>query len=530
MSDPEGDAASGMRSLFGTGSVYTIAKGIQLAAAFLLLPFLTRWLSPAEYGIVTTALVVGQVMNGLATAGMPVAVPLQYFDGPDGPSEARTLLPWTILLAAAIVLAIDLLGPIWSSLVFSTGYATAIRIAVWAALPMATLSAVQALLQSSGRAAHYAAITIAGTVGAQAVGLAAVLFLGATADNYLMGVIAGSALAAAMAVVSIRLPVFRLRRRHLLFIALRRGIPSIPHDIGQYLIFAGDRVVLGHISGLAAVARYQVSYAVGTLGMAFVSAFAGAWAPLILGAPEESRWDLLARTTATLYRISALFAGALSLSAPLVLAILAPASYRPYDLARVTAIVSIAILPYVWLYANVLIVLQARRPGVLGCATPVSAIANVFLNLALVPWLGITGSAIATVITFTLEAIILKVWVRSMAPVPWRTRNAATSWLLGISLATAGGLCPTSPLWLVGRGCATLAIAGAVLVTVRDAMRSGLKPAVAEVDREGRRARRRAAKESLAAQLRRRGREPMNTGSNAIDGRDERHGEPDGPP
>jgi O-antigen/teichoic acid export membrane protein len=467
--EPEIPASAGksnpaLRHLLGAGSIYATTKALHVTAAFLVLPLLTRVLAPAEYGAVATALVISQLLSVTISAGMPISVSLAYFRTPDGPDRSRTLILWTILGALAIVLLIDVLGPLWGDLFFGLGYATPIRVAVWTAVPIAVLSTVQAFLQVSRRARLYAGLTVLATAGGQCLGLVFVHVLDRSASAYLFG-------AALAGIIYTGLNARGFRDWRPLASAVRKGLPTMSHDLSQYLISAGDRLVLVRLLGLSAVGRYQIAYAIGALGMAFVSAFAGAWAPLILAAPEESRWQLLADSTMLLYRISALVLGGLAIGAPIALKVIAPASYDPDGLTRIAAIVSISMLPYVLLYSSVLIVLTLERTGILGWATPFSAVANVALNFLLVPHFGIMGSAVATVTTFSIEALILRSRTRRLVRVPWQPARAFRWWSLALGLAAAGGLLPTSSTWLVLRGILAGAIVAALVATIRRALR-----------------------------------------------------------
>jgi peptidoglycan biosynthesis protein MviN/MurJ (putative lipid II flippase) len=93
-------------------------------------------------------------------------------------------------------------------------------------------------------------------------------------------------------------------------------------------------------------------------------------------------------------------------------------------------------------------------------ATLVAAAVNIGLNVVMVPFLGITGSAIATVLSYALCARLTRPPVSSGLQVPGASVLLRT--LIGgaVAVTLAIGALPTSPVWLVIR----LAIgAGALL-------------------------------------------------------------------
>ena len=98
---------------------------------------------------------------------------------------------------------------------------------------------------------------------------------------------------------------------------------------------------------------------------------------------------------------------ALSLAAPLVLRIMAPASFDTASLAAVVSIVLLSSIPFAWYASNLRRMLAFRSTRSLVYIAPICALINVLLNLLLVPHLGIEGSAIATVLAFAVLAILV---------------------------------------------------------------------------------------------------------------------------
>ena len=76
-----------------------------------------------------------------------------------------------------------------------------------------------------------------------------------------------------------------MRRRHsevdpgrtvdtrLLGASLRLGVATVPHALAIYVVSAGDRILVERELGLSSVARYQVAYLVGALGLTVAGAF-----------------------------------------------------------------------------------------------------------------------------------------------------------------------------------------------------------------------------------------------------------------
>ncbi len=161
--------------LLRQGSVYTLGIVIQVAAAALVVPVLSRTFSPSELGIIALALTIQLLLGRVAAAGLPIAITRSFYDeGPDGGIEAsRQLIVSTVLLAVLVIGVAALSAPLWIGLL-AVGDSAGLAVGVALALPAAMSAAVLALLRVQQRPAAYLAVTLISSVGAQLLGLAAV--------------------------------------------------------------------------------------------------------------------------------------------------------------------------------------------------------------------------------------------------------------------------------------------------------------------------------------------------------------------
>ena len=469
-----GSASSGggVRELLGRGSVYTLATAAQAMAGLLVVPVVTRLLDPAEYGVVASAMVVLQLLGLAAALGLPGVIMLEWFDGADGPTRARRLAVTTVLGAVLVAALVDLTGPWWSTLFSGLGYDAPLRLAVWSAVPLAAVGASQGLLRSARRAGTFVAVTLAATLGAQLLALAAMLVVGATPTAYFGGLFVGLSTAglAGLLLGGVRSPRpadLRVTRR-----SLGTGMPTVPHSIALFALFAVDRVMVERYDGLAAAGRYQLAYLVGAVGLSLVAAVNNAWSPIILSAQSDARWRALAQTSKALTRLAVPIVAGTALAAPILLGVAAPSSYDTAALSDVTVLVAASLLPYVLYLSNVHVVFFHRRTNVLAVATPVAATANVALNVLLIPAWGLAGAAVASVLGYLLLAGFVALAARRLAAVPWAAADRWWCWLAGAAAVSVALVLPTEGgPWLVLRGLGTVLAGAAVLVVGRAALR-----------------------------------------------------------
>lgn len=470
---PTSSAPGGeVSALFARGSIYTAATALQLTAGVLVLPAITRLLTPGAYGHLATALVTLQILTYVAALGLPYAITLEYFDKRRGALAVQRLLATGAVASLAVTFLVDLFGPVWSSgLLSGVEYDLPLRLAVWAAAPTAVMLATQALLRSQNRTKAFVSVTVLGTVGAQLCGLALVVFVERSVSWYLTGMLVGLSAAAASGLAYCGVARLRLCSLDGLLSGVRLGIPTIPHAMAIYVVSAGDRIIVQRELGLEAVARYQVAYLIGALGLTLVSALNNAWAPLVYGAPNERRWSVLAETSAAVYRLAGIVVAGIAIGGPLALAVMAPGSYRSADTTTVTGVVSLSTIVYVAYFANAHVIFHSRRARSLAWATPLSAALNIGMNLVLIPRFGLIGAAYATVACYGTQALLASRIRRRITGVQWVSGAATRAGALAVAAVLASALVPADGTWLVLRAV----VAGGLVVLfghrVRDLVR-----------------------------------------------------------
>lgn len=474
-------AGTELNFLARRGSIYTVATAVQLSMYLLVLPAVTRTLPAAEFGVLTTALVVVQLLTYVAAMGLPYALTLDYFDDLAGEDAARLLVILTAGFAGLVALVADLSGPWWSRAVFDTiDYGPAMRFAVWAAVPFAVLLSAQALLRSADLAARFVLVTIIGTIGAQCAGLILIWSYEPTAATFMAGYFAVLS-AGALSGIVLSHSVQRYRGATSVRVVLRRGLalglPTVPHALAMYLLVAGDRVIIERVDGLDSVARYQVAYLVGALGITLAGAINNAWGPMIYGAAASRRWSVLNSTESEILAVGALATAGIALSSPLLLAVLAPSGYDPAALAPVTAIVALCTLPYISYLADAHVIFFERRPWLFTWMTPLTAMANLGLAMVLVRTIGLVGAAIASFLAYVLMAALVAWARRALIDEPRNWSRLWPWWAVGVAGASLGALLPTHGALTAVRVLLCIAIGVLALRRIRSITTGGIAEA-----------------------------------------------------
>ena len=463
----ESDVRPGRR-LLGKGSIYTLGTALQLSAAALAIPVITRLLGSAEFGAVALAMAIQLMLTGLATLGLPAAVLRFFFDHQetaDGAATARSLIVSAAVIAGGVVLAVLLAGVIWAP-ALSHSNPGSVLLGTFLALPAAVIGACLALLRAQERPRPFIVITLLASAGAQLLGIIALLI-----DRQPFVYMTGVAIAfVSAAIVALRLTgafASAPADRGLLRSALRYSVPTVPNTISVSVLAVGDRVVIQAISGSSAVGKYQIANAFGTLVIGFLVALQNAWIPITFGASEERRWATLAEIAALVTRLAALGAGVLALLALPVLKIVVPGDYDPEHLADVASVAVLASLPTVAFIAHGQVLLWTKHTKPLIVISPAAAALNLVLVAVLLPPFGLIGVAAATVLAILAQAAMTRRAAASMAQVSWHWGRDAASYGIAAALVVIALLLP-STAWAMGARAAISALAaGTLLLVVR---------------------------------------------------------------
>lgn len=431
-----------VRRLFRQGSVYTIGAVVQLSASAVVLPIVTRLLEPSEYGVVALVLALNVVVAALVGLGIPAAITREFFEHDEVlDPRATTLIVTTglvALLGAAIVAATI---PLWQPAI-APGQGTALLLGVVIAVPAATAGAASSLLLVQERPIGYTAIVLAGSLGAQVMGIGALLLISRDATAYLSGYLVGAVAGAVIGLVLSGAVGVGPAPRDVLRRALSLGLPTVPHSLAIFVLALGDRIVIQAVSDSREVGRYQVAYALGSLGLAFLAALQNAWVPITFSLTHAERWRSLAGMTTLVTRLGALAAVGLTLVAPYGLELLAPADYDAEDLEPVVAIIAASAIAWAIYLPMSQVLFWERYTRPLAWITPLAATLNLALVAVLTPAWGLEGAALATLVALSLQAALCARAAGRVADVPWEVSHGAVTVGLGAAGVAAMLLLP----------------------------------------------------------------------------------------
>ena len=427
--------------------IYLSTVGAGQAVSLLLLPVVTYYLTPAQFGEYTVVLALTTLVGRLGSSWIRVVVMRLYFDRVR--EENTRPLFWTAAALQATSMTVLL------ALGYSLLYLIGVRVGIGVYLAGSVSVIVSALyLVSIGllRAGHRPLLFGAAefTSASLRLGLTWLgLDLGYRTPAALFVLATGSVIAA-LVVAAFGIP--RLLRgrggpdRASAAELIRLGVPSIPHAVGSWVVALSDRPLLAHFAGLSAVGVYSVAYSVADRAISGLTAglYMMAW-PALLRVWSEDPSGTPRRISQYLGVFLALTTGPavlLSLEREFLLAVLVSNDF----------VGAADVVPYVvagaWLtgiasYLNRPLELS-KRYGALSAITMTAAGLNFALNLILIPAVGALGAAMATTAASAALAVFSAVYAARVAPIAWPWRASAFTLAAAVAAALVSRLFASS--------------------------------------------------------------------------------------
>jgi O-antigen/teichoic acid export membrane protein len=471
----------------------TLVYGIGGSAAQIInvafIPVFTRIFTPAQFGALDFLLTLNAIGVLIAQAGINSAV-FYYYRRHDDTAERRAMTATALVVVGTLGAALAILGaifaaPISRAVLLSDAYAVAVGLAfVWIPVNVIGTLALD-LLRLEFRPAAYSVLGFGRTLLASAVG--AVLagpfgwgVAGMLASYVLIG-LAGALVTIWLARSSLRRSYDSDAARRL----LRFGLPLIPTGLAYWIIAYSDRYLIIQILGIADAGIYSLANRVSMGVQLVLYAFEAAWWPFAYArAREPDHRQLFSRIFTTFWFGMTALLVLLGLFAREILLVLSTPAFLPA-------------YPYVGILALALVVHGAygiisigvqlgQRTVHMAWTSGLAAAVNIGLNLVLIPWIGILGAAIATLVAYAVSTALLFVVAQRAYPIPYRLRGAALAVAVGAGMLGAGLVLDaqaTEASWALGVTAAKLALVAFGVLSISLAMHLTPQRALAELRR-----------------------------------------------
>lgn len=418
-----GAEAKRSRGVVGTASIYLLTSALSAAIPFLLLPVLTRVLSPADYGIVAMFGLMLAVFGAFTGINVHGAISVRYFQLGREELAAYVSTCLAILAASTAVtgLVVVLAGS-WLSELTSVP-ADWLLVAVVVAGLQFVVNVRLSLWQVTGRAHAYGALVLSQGFLNAAASLLLVLAIGMGWEGRVIGQVLAACCCAAIAIWHLWRTEFirppTTWRKHATD-ALSFGIPLIPHVMGGLLIVAADRFVIVNILGTTEAGIYmvalQVAQVIGFATDSFNKAFTPWLMKRLAGSEAASRLAIV-RGTYVYFAVILAAAWLYGALAPAMLELLVGGSFQ----AAGTLVIYLALgFAFGGCYFMVTsYIFFESRTGLIAGVTLFSGLVNILLAIVLVSRYGLEGAALAFMLSNAMTFAISWWMAQKVHPMPW---------------------------------------------------------------------------------------------------------------
>ncbi len=401
---------------------YAAAEQLSRVVGLFLLPLFTHYLSESEYGTKELLAVTLSVLAQIAGISITAAMARHYFDGASAEHKRVVVsTTWITVAVVAGLLALSLTGASFALdgwwMFENPRMAHLFRITLAILWFQMLREVLGRYLQTEQRSLLFGTLAFAKVVTELVLQIVFVAGLRRGLEGAFEAVLISEATFAAIYSIGL-LPKLGLSFSRPIFAGLIAfALPLVPNGVLQFCLHSADRYFVEWFATRNDVGIYALAYKLGYIGnYALLGPFLMVWYPYVfsLGAIDKQRrivgelgpYFLFVLTAATLV---------ISLFAREIVDLVAESEgYR----AAASAVPWIALGYWFWGWFQIAqtgfyVIKDTRRlPWITGAA----ALFNALANIALIPWLGFVGAALATALTFAVLALTTQLAVRSRFP------------------------------------------------------------------------------------------------------------------
>lgn len=430
-----------VKRFFKDSAIYGFGKFLVYGIGFFLLPIYTHVFPPAEFGVV-------DILNNnvarlaLVIVALEIAQAVFRFvpetpPGPERRAYSSTAL-WFSMAAYAIFVAIGWIGADFLSqlILQEPGRQDVFRIALLMIWANGIFIQLQNQLRLQTKSAQYTLVSVVDTIISLGLTILFIVVLKTGIIGIFWGQLLGLLIGGVVAFYFTREDFGLIFDGAKFKEMLRFSLPLVPSSVGVIVLLYVDRVAINARMTIADVGIFSAGDRIASLVTLLMFGFQMSMLPLVFQHYHEPA------TPRNLARIFRYFvAGALlmiiglSLFAPELLALLTTPQY--YAAAMVVPLlVSRAVISGMSIFAPGLSI--AKRTGMIAIINIAGAMLNVILNLLLIPIFGISGAALATLISSATVFSTFMIFSQKTYPVPHAWRQLALSALIATLLVVGG--------------------------------------------------------------------------------------------
>lgn len=412
------------KKLFKNSSIYILGDVLNKAVPFFMLPVLTRYLTPEDYGIISVFTVLVSILAVFTGLSIHGAINVNFFKMRK--DELKVFIGNSFIVLNVSTLLVFIFAYLLHPIILERLSLELEWLIIAVVLAFAQfLTTINLLLwMAEQRPKAYSVYQILQTFMVTALSLLMVVGFGMNWEGQLLATAIGTFL---FSVISFRFIVrrgyliFQLNKEHIKD-ALKFGVPLIPHALAAWVKTGADRVVLMSILGATATGIYAVGYQIGMIIGVLVTAFNKAWSPYMYktlsNEPTIENKKKIVQFTYIYFVGILLFAVCFAYLAELFIPYFLGEKFIASTEFILYFAVAFAFQGMYYMVTNY--VFYVKKTHILAYVTFGTAILHVGLLYLFINTSGAIGAAQASVISFALTFFVVWILASKVYEMPWR--------------------------------------------------------------------------------------------------------------
>lgn len=411
-----------MSSLFKSSFVYTLTKAINSAIPFLLLPVLTRYLNPEDYGVVAMFGVLLSFVAPFTGLSIHGAIARQYYDRDevDMPTYVTNCL--LILISSTLIAGIIfyfLAEPISNVASFPEQW-------MWAVIVVSATQSINqvnlTLWQVQVKPIPYGIYQVSQTALNMGLSIWFVVGFGLAWQGRIQAQIIVAVIFALFGVLLLFKDgwiKFKLNKAYIKS-ALNFGVPLLPHALSGTIKAVVDRVFITSMVSLSATGLYSVGYQIGSIIGMLGESFNQAYVPWLYERLKRDKYEekvMIVKFTYVYFAAILCMALGLGLFAPWFFSFFLGPKFTGANAYVIWISLGFAFNGMYMMVVNY--IFYVRKTYILAWVTFSTAFISIILNYFAIKYWGAIGAAY----TFAGMSLVtfLLVWILSsrVYPMPW---------------------------------------------------------------------------------------------------------------
>jgi len=402
--------------------IYFSSSILNKMIPFLLLPVMTKYLSPKEYGILSIYLIMITIYNVFIGMSMQTNISRLFFKISKG--ELSKYIGNILIILGftfGIYFLITFVLTFFIDSIFSIPSKWILLVPIISVL-LVTNELNLTILRNENRAYMYGIFENLNTILKVAL---TVLFLIVFSMSWHSQVLSMLISGLVFFVVAL---VYMYKRGYISIIfdskkiksILNISIPLIPHLLGSLIIAMSDRLFIEHMVGLEAVGIYSVAYMFGMTVVIVTDSFIKAWSPWFyktLSSPTQEKKKKIVKYTYLYIFIVFILAVFISLFANFIMPYFVDSKFDGAKEFVLWIALGYAIQGVYKIFFPYLV--HINKTSFLGFSTLMAALFNLIFNYFFIKEFGTIGAAYATMLAFSISAGLVFWYQRKNYSMPW---------------------------------------------------------------------------------------------------------------